>query len=359
MFEHRRIIAHLCNNYSFGANVQEFASTLLEDLKLPRPAQQQDLRLLSKVSKLYYEQELTQQEIADTQLLSRSKVSRLLQRAQDAGIVHITVLPPPGIYTDLEYQLENKFGLREVIVTEATELTSQEAISKEIGLAAADYLHRTLRDGDIIGVSWGTTLNAMVSALRPQETQDVHVVQIIGGLGPPEAEVHATDLCRRMGHALRSRLTLLPAPGIMDSQQAKEVILCDSYVQGALDLIPDINVAYIGIGAPTPTSVIMRDGSIMSQAELDDLLNQGAVGDIALRFFDADGQPIHSELDDRVIGITIEQLKQIERVVGVAGGPEKDAVIRGALLGRLIDVLVTDHATAMRLLEQIPSIPKP
>jgi len=312
--------------------------------------------LLSKVSKLYYEQGLTQQEIADKLLLSRPKVSRLLKQARNLGIVQITVLSPPTIYPDLEAELESKFGLQEVIVIETTEPNSQEAVSKEIGIAAADYLQRTLRDGDIIGISWGTTLNAMVSALQPRETRDVHIVQIIGGLGPPEAEVHATDLCRRMAHALSGKLTLLPAPGIVDRQQVKKVILSDSHVQRALDLIPHINVAYVGIGAPTPTSVLMRDGSIMSQDELNDLLTKGAVGDIALRFFDANGQPIHSELDERVIGITLEQLKQIERVVGVAGGPEKDAVIRGALLGGFINVLITDHVTAMRLLEH-PSSP--
>ena len=339
-------------------NLQEL-STLLEDLKLPRPPQQHDLRLLSKVSKLYYEQGLTQQEAADRLCLSRSKVSRLLQQARDVGIVQITVLSPSGVYPDLEYQLESKFGLQEASVVEATEPASQEAISREIGIAAANYLQRTLADGDIIGISWGTTLNAMVAALQPQETRNVHVVQIIGGLGLPEAEFHATDLCRRMAHTLNSKLTLLPAPGIVESQQAKETILADGYVQRALDLISEITVAYVGIGAPTPTSVVMRDGSIMGQAELDDLLSKGAVGDIALRFFDANGQPIHSELDDRVIGITLEQLKQIERVVGVAGGPEKDAVIRGAILGGLINVLITDHATATRLLEQASTGPRP
>ena len=325
---------------------------------MPRSARQDQLRLLSKVSKLYYEQGLTQQEIAHRLLLSRSKVSRLLQQARGVGIVQITVLSPPSIYPDLEVQLESKFRLQEAIVIEVTESTSQEAVSKALGIAAADYLQRTLRDGDVIGISWGTTLNAMVSALQPQETRNVHVVQIIGGLGLPEAEVHATDLCRRMAHALNGKLTLLPAPGIVDRQQVRKVILSDSHVQRALDLLPHINVAYVGIGAPTPTSVVMRDGSIMSQAELDKLMSKAAVGDIALRFFDADGRPIRSDLDDRVIGITLKQLKQIERVVGVAGGPEKDAVIRGAVLGGFINVLITDHATATRLLEHPSPIPK-
>jgi len=324
---------------------------------MPRNRREKDARLLSKVSKLYYEQGLTELELADKLCLSRSKVSRLLQQARDEGLVRITILSPPGIYSDLEYQLESKFKLKEVMVIETSEAASQETVSKEIGVAAASYLQRTLRDGDIIGISWGTTLNAMIASLQPHSPQDVHVVQIIGGLGPPEAEVHATDLCRRMARLLNGKLTLLPAPGIVDSQQVKKAFLSDSHVQKAFDLFPQINVAYVGIGAPTPTSVVMRDGSIMSHGELDDLLNKGAIGDIALRFFDAYGQPIHSELDDRVIGITLKQLKQIERVVGVAGGPQKEAVIRGALLGGLVDVLITDHVTAMRLLDESPSVP--
>jgi len=317
---------------------------------MPRRLSRQDLRLLVKVSKAYYEQGLTQQEIADRLHQSRSRVSRLLREARDTGIVQITVVPPKNTHPDLEVQLETTFRLQEAVVIEVAEQSSDEAISREIGMAAAAYLQRTLMDGDIIGISWGTTLNAMVSALQPQETRDVHVVQIIGGLGPPEAEVHATDLCRRMVRALGSKLTLLAAPGIVDSQQVKEVILRDSHVQTVFDLFSHINVAYVGIGAPTPDSVVMRDGTIMTQAELNGLLAKGAVGDIALRYFDARGQPVHSDLDDRVVGITLEQLRRIDRVVGVSGGQQKHAVIRGALLGGLIDVLITDQVTAQRLL---------
>jgi DNA-binding transcriptional regulator LsrR (DeoR family) len=306
--------------------------------------------LLVKVSKAYYEQGLTQQETADRLHLSRSKVSRLLQQARESGIVQIAVLPPSDTYPDLEAQLESTFGLQEAVVAEVADPSSQETVARAIGMAAAAYLQRTLSEGDIIGISWGTTLNAMVSALQPQDTRNVQVVQIIGGLGPPEAEVHATDLCRRMARALGSKLTLLPAPGIVDSQQVKEVILRDSHVQTVFDLFSHINVAYVGIGAPTPDSVVMRDGTIMSQAELDGLLAKGAVGDIVLRYFDARGKPVRSDLDDRVVGITLEQLQRIERVVGVSGGRQKDAVIHAALLGGLIDVLITDQVTAERLL---------
>lgn len=317
---------------------------------MPRTAQPKDPRLLSKVSRLYHEQGLTELEVATRLHLSRSKVSRLLKQARREGIVRITVLSPPGLFPELEDGLERTYGLQEAVVIEATEPASQQAVSQQIGTAAARYLQETLSDGEVIGVCWGNTLRAMVAALEPQKTRNVHVVQINGGLGPPTSETHATDLCRRMATALGSQLTLLPAPGIMATREARQAILSDPHVRSALDLIGQVTVAYVGMGVPSPTSILMRDGSIMSQEELAALLEAGAVGDIALRFFDAQGRPIGSELDERVIGITLEQLKAIRRVVGVAGGPEKDAIIRGALLGRYINVLITDHGTARRLL---------
>jgi DNA-binding transcriptional regulator LsrR (DeoR family) len=114
-------------------------------------------------------------------------------------------------------------------------------------------------------------------------------------------------------------------------------------------------VAFVGIGAPTPDSVVMNDGSIITPQELEDLLQRGAVGDISLRFFDTYGQPVESDVNARVIGITLEQLAQVKRVVGVAGGADKQQAILGALRGNLVDVLITDSVTAAQLLEFAPS----
>ncbi len=314
----------------------------------------EELRLLSKVSKLYYEMGLTQDEIVGKLQLSRSKVSRLLQQARDTGVVKITVLSPPGVFPDLEVQLESRFNLQDVIVVEAREPDSQAAVSRELGIAAAAYLHRTIKEKDVIGISWGSTLSCMVDAIQPRPVPAAQVVQIIGGIGRPESEMHATDLCRRLARLLDCQLTLLPAPGIVDSQRVKEGILSDSHVQHALGLFPRLTIAIVGIGSPTPESMMMRDGSIINRDELDEVLHQGAVGDIALRFFDINGQPVLSEIDQRVIGISLEQLKMVERVVGVAGGPQKIQALQGALLGRLINILITDHLTARQLLHNAP-----
>lgn len=310
-----------------------------------------ELRLLSKVSKLYYEEGLNQDDIVRKLQLSTAKVSRLLKEARERGIVRITVIPPPGIYADIEVALESRYHLQEVVVVEVSDPSNKESITRELGSAAAVYLQRVVKNGDVIGVSWGSTLNYMVNAVSPADLPEAQVVQIIGGLGPAESEVHATDLCRRLARMLNCRLMLLPVPGIVTSAEVKETILKEASVQRSLQSFSGIDVAFVGIGSPTPDSVMMRDSAIISQKELEQLLRLGAVGDIALRFFDATGTPIVSEIDRRVIGITLAELARIPRITGVAGGMDKVNVIHAALCGKWINALITDHLTAQELLK--------
>jgi DNA-binding transcriptional regulator LsrR (DeoR family) len=311
----------------------------------------EELRLLTKVSKLYYEENLNQDAIMEKLQLSRAKVSRLLKEARDRGIVKITVSPPPEIHPDLEVRLENRFGLKEVIVVEVSNPNSADVVARELGVVAANYIQRILKNGDVLGISWGTTMNYLASAMQSDSMPDAQVVQVIGGLGPAESEAHATDICRRLARTLGCKLSLLPAPGIVKNAEIKKAFLMDGYVQKAMSAFTNLTIAVLGIGAPTPNSVTMRDGEIITNSELSDLLKLGAKGDIALRFFDAEGIPVKSDVDDRVIGVSLEELSHIHRVVGVAGGGEKEVVIRSALLGKLVNVLITDHLTAHRLLD--------
>jgi DNA-binding transcriptional regulator LsrR (DeoR family) len=316
---------------------------------MTRLAPDEELRLLCKVSMLHYDENLTQEEVSARLQLSRARVSRLLSAARQRGIVQITVNPPSGIHANLELQLEKQFNLSEVVVVDTAEGGSADSVARSLGIAAADYLRHSIQAEDVIGISWGKTLSSMVSALAPDRLPNLQVVQLIGGLGAPESEAHATDLCRRFGQKLGCHVTLLPAPGIVSSLAAKNALLSDHHIARTIDRFSSLSMAFVGIGAPTPHSVLIRDGTIISQSELDLLLQKGAVGDIALRFFNKHGQLIDSEIDHRVIGISLEQLQNISRVVGVAGGKEKTSTILGALRGKLINVLITDHLTARAL----------
>lgn len=309
-----------------------------------------DNALLYKIAKAYYEDGLTQDQIGKRFGLSRIKVSRLLQQARQSRVVQITITPPPDSFGDLERKLEAAYSLDEVIVVSTPSYAQNEVVPR-LGAAGAAYLVRILGDQQVLDLSWGTTLLALVEALAPQNLPDLRVVQMLGGLGRLESETYGADLTIRMAQTLGARMRLLPAPGIVSSKLVRDALLEDANIAETLALAARADLAVVGVGAPAPGSVVMQAG-ILSEQELAELKAMGAVGDIALRFFDENGQPIAHPINDRIIGLELEQIKRIPRVVGVAGGEGKYDVVRGAVRGRLIHVLITDEITAVRLLEE-------
>ena len=314
------------------------------------PTDLETRNLLFKIAKAYYEDDLTQEQIGKRFGLSRVKVSRMLQRAREDRIVQITVIPPQASNADLECRLADRYGLDEATVISPSG-NDTATIVRDLGPAAAACLLRCLQGDEVLGLTWGTTLLSVVASLRSQSWPEMTVVQMLGGLGRPEADVYGADLARRAAEVLGARLRWVPAPGIVASKVVRDALLADAQISGTLELGAGADVALVGIGRPTPGSVVIESG-ILSEGELSSLQARGAVGDIALRFFDADGRPIEHEIDDRIIGLDLEQIRNIPRVIGVAGGVQKYEVIRAALRGNLIDVLVTDEENARRLLAE-------
>lgn len=311
-----------------------------------------ELRLMAKIARMYYTQGLRQTEICQRLNIHQSTVSRVLKRAEREGIVRITVSLPPGTHTEVEEALQSRYGLDDAVVVDCLEDEAQ--IAHDLGAAAAFYLENTLKPTDVIGISsWSAALLQMVNAMHPsQRFKDARVIQILGGVGSPNAEVHATQVTRRLADLIGGEATLLPAPGVVGSRGARDVLIKDRFVREALDLFPKITLALVGIGATEPSRALASSGNIFSPQEIKLLAGKGAVGDICLRFFDATGRPVVTELNDRVISIELDQLHAVRRVVGVAGGRRKFGAIRGALSGRLINVLITDLASAERLVAE-------
>lgn len=313
-----------------------------------------ELRLITAVARLYHEQGLGQIEIANQLSLSQSTVSRLLKRAQQEKIVRTTVSVPSGVYPHLEDQLQTKYQLQQAIVADCSS-DSEEATRREIGAAAAYYLETTLKQGEVVGISsWSETLLAMVDAMHPLPRQtEAQVVQILGGVGNPAAEAHAARLTGRLADLIHGRVTPLPAPGVVGSANSMRVLLEDQFVGKALSLFDRVTLALVGIGAVEPSKLLASSGNIFSPQELEMLRQASAVGDICLRFFDAVGKPVHTPLEKRVIGMSLEQLQKVKRAVGIAGGERKFAAIKGALKGHWINILITDRFTAERLMAEV------
>lgn len=314
---------------------------------------------MTKVARLYHERGVLQPEIARRLHVSQARVSRLLKQAEQEGIVRTTVVLPEGMWTTaLEDELEEAYGLREAVVVECFD-QSEEGIAYDLGVATATYLEASLTGGDVVGISsWSATLLAAVDAMRrlPRVGAD-RVFQLFGGVGNPSAEAHAARLTQRFADLTGAKPTFLLAPGIATSVEAREALMQDRFVQEAMAALDTVTLALVGIGALEPSSLLQSSGNIFAEEELQALGERGAVGDICLRFFDAAGGPVASDFDRRVIGVALEQLRGVDRSVGVAGGQRKYEAIRGALLGGWVNVLVTDHTTAERLIGERPPTP--
>jgi DNA-binding transcriptional regulator LsrR (DeoR family) len=307
-------------------------------------------KLLYKIAKSYYEDGLTQGQIGKRFGLSRIKVSRLLQEARAEKLVQITVISPEDPNADLERELETRYGLDEAVVISPSS-DEKAVVTRELGPAAVDCLLRCLQGNEVLSVSWGSTLLSTVEALPITHCPGLTVIQMMGGLGRPEAEVHGNDIARRMAQAFGARPRLLSAPGIVASKMVRDALMAEPQISDTLALSAKADVAMVGIGVPVPDSVVMQAGAIVAK-EVEQLKAMGAVGDIALRFFDTGGQPVKHQINDRIIGLDLDQIKRIPRVIGVAGSAEKFEVIRAALRGKFINVLVTDDRIAARLLKE-------
>jgi DNA-binding transcriptional regulator LsrR (DeoR family) len=315
---------------------------------MSRPPSLPDLYLLSKVSTLYYERRHTQQEIADRLHISRPMVSRLLSEARQQGIVQITIVPPRGLRVDLESALEERYGLESVQVVPVDPGANADRVRRQIGAAGAAYLARTLQPDETLGMSWGTTLSAMVEAIVPMASSGVRVVQMLGGIGPPDTEAYGSALVRRTAQLLHASAVLLPAPGIVATLAVRDSLRKDPHVRTALRELESLTTAFVGLGA-LATNAVLNDGHSLPRATRTELMAAGAIGDIALRFFDARGTPVRTSLDDRILGITVAQLRKVPRVVAVAGGLDKVDAIGAALGAGIVKALVTDQRTAEAL----------
>lgn len=315
-------------------------------------AQLDELRLIARIARMYYEWDMRQSEIAAQLGISQATVSRLLDRAKKEGVIRITVNVPKGVYTELEEGLMKKFGLRDAIVVDSLD-DEEMLIQRDLGAAAAYYLESILHPQDIIGISsWSATLLALVDALHALPRKPgVKVVQILGGVGNPAVEAHATRLTSRLAQLVSGEAVYLPVSGVVATEAARDVLLADNFAQPALRLFDQVTTAMVGIGAIDPSPLLAQSGNIFAPQELQLLRQQGAIGDILLRFFDHNGNLVETGLEKRVISMTLEQLRRVNRAIGVAGGSRKFAAILGALRGRWINILITDHFTATRLVQ--------
>ena len=306
--------------------------------------------LVTKVACMYYEEEMTQQQIADIIGVSRIQVVRMLQRARDTGIVRITIDSKFRENVDLGRQLQEALNLREAFVVNAPALP--ENLFDTIGRAAADYLVARLRPNMILGVSAGRTLRAMVNSLPRYETEGLRVCNIVGGissLGDQSAQELAYQISERLG----GRPMMLNVPFHVSTKHIKETLLEDERISATIEAARRANPILISVGdLKNPMlSKVYRHEEVYPPNVYERLLEHEVVGEMIGCFYNISGEQVLPELSEHILGFNIQDLKAMPSVIAVAGGSEKTLPIVGAARGGYIDGLITDDATAEQILD--------
>jgi len=305
-------------------------------------------RLMIQAAKLFYQDGLSMVEASELLGISRQKFSQLVKMAKETGVVQIKILDPEeNRILELEEALKNRFALKKVRVVEVFS-DQGELVRKSVGEAGFRLLSELVKPGDKIGIAYGRTLYQLVLFARPINCPNLGVVQLMGGLSRISADVVATEIPRRLANILDAQVYYLMAPAFTKDQTTRDAILQDENVQATLR--EKIDIALVGIGNLSPEATLIRTETI-TQAEHQELLDKKAVGDVCGIYFDVQGRIIDFPGNQRKIARSLEDLKKIPFVVGIAGGLDKTQAILGALRGGLVNALVVDKITAERLLK--------
>lgn len=307
-------------------------------------------KLAISAAKLYYQSGFSQAEIAKELQLSRPSVSRLLQYAKDMGFVRIEIFDPIEDQGQLAQKVAAAYGLRDVCIANAP-IEDEEEVKKYIGQRGTAYINEIIQDGDIIGVGWGTTLHSLSHQLIPHPLKGAQIVQLEGGITLSTSETFANEILEKFAKNYETIAQYLPLPVLFDSKEVKEMVYRDRHIKRVLELGRNANIAIFSVGTVRDNALFFRLGYADAQEKA--YLKSHAVGDICSRFFDKEGNISSQELNDRTVGIALDDLRNKEYSILLSGGEGKIASIRAALKGGYANVLITDQFTAKRLLEKV------
>lgn len=319
----------------------------------------QSVFLVLKVAYLYYIENKQQNEIANELGISITTVSRLLTKAKDDKIVEFVIRDPYIECIHLEEQLKELFHLKDVIIAPAissqdndeTEVSMDNA-KKLVALEGARYLQRVIKEDDILGITWGSTVYQMINYLNPSQKINAKFVTLHGSIACCENELDVRTLVSRMAKAFFGENYYLLTDALMSNKNAVEIMKQERNNQKVFQMFDHISISITGIGSfyPTPESVLSNP-EFLSPEDLKALQKKHVAGDIALRFFDLDGNECNTSLTERMIAINFEQLKKIPTKITVAAGSVKVNAVYSALKGNLIDVLIIDYKLADALIK--------
>jgi len=213
--------------------------------------------------------------------------------------------------------------------------------NESIARAGAMYIADRLGDNACINVGYGDTLGRTLNHLATMVQSPVTCISLTGGV--------SNYLPNTRSNVFNARLHLIPAPLLASSPEMAAAMRGENSVSEIIRMSELSSFTLVGIGAMGDSATVLRSG-VLTQADMFYLKMQGAVGDVLCHFLDKNGELISSPIEDRLISTSVERLKTMNNVIGLAAGKDKIEAIRAVLRGGYLDILITDEPTANLLL---------
>jgi DNA-binding transcriptional regulator LsrR (DeoR family) len=302
--------------------------------------------LTASVARRYFLDGRSKIEIAEEFGLSRFKVARLIDAARESGLVRIEIRHHGVIDVDLSARVQEKYGLRHAIVVDTPDDHAQ-SLREHLGRAAAELLAELVTPQDVLGLAWARSVSAMARA-QPH-LPAIPVVQLTGVLSLPEGNDSSVDIVRDVARTSGGPASFFYAPFTVADAATARALRQQPEVARALDQIPSVTKAVAGVGLWEPGQSTLYDAA--GEHDREALRRLGVCADLSGVFISADGEPVKTDLADRMIGISAEQMRAIPEVIVIAYGATKAPAVRAALRSGIVGGVVTHAGLARALLD--------
>ena len=303
-------------------------------------------RLMIKICEMYYMQNLSQKEISSRLSVSRPQISRILAQARAEGIVNIKINNPHRNESELEQTLIRCYSLRDALVIDNGGENASDRMER-FAAEAAGQLDSYLPGGSAVGVMSGNTVKSVVEAMPFTKKKLQSVVSLVGGIGAGSVDLHANSSAQRLASKYNTSAFSLNAPALASDPVAAEMFRREPSVAKVLDMGSRCDIALVGIGSVCMEATNIRVGAL-TEVDLSYLRERGAQASICCSYVNAQGGNVGEELVTRSIGQSLDSLRKV-KIIAMAFGDSKVEAIRAALNTGRVHVLITDLATAEKI----------
>lgn len=306
--------------------------------------------LVARAAWLYHMEGLTQAQIADRLMLTRRRVNEMLAQALREGVVKVSFNGTMADCAELEGKLRGRFALEDAIVVPTPADPAQ--LHEILGRSVAGYLGRFISAQDVqsFGVGWGSTLRETILYMTTQSRPQMEVHSMMGGL-THGGEINTFEIVRGFATVFEAHCRYFAAPIYAESPDSREAIISQTVFRRRFETICNVDLSYLSVGDVSNRSLQVRYG-LPEGVAIKDLMDHGAVGDLAGRFLDATGRPIDHPINRQVLAPELADIAQIRHRLVAGGGAHKIPVVKAILASGYATILAIDSESAKAVLEE-------